>query len=137
MNREKVLVDTSAWILSFRKTGHTELKDFVKSAILAESAATCPVIILELLQGCRDKDERDTLRSRLESLEVLPVSPAVWDRAYELGFSVRRKGLSVPTTDLLVASVAIESSCLIVHCDKHYEMIQNHSTLRARWMGRK
>jgi len=32
MSPEKVLVDTSAWILSFKKDGNPEMKDFLKNS---------------------------------------------------------------------------------------------------------
>jgi predicted nucleic acid-binding protein len=50
---ERILVDTSAWIVSFKKAGDLRLKEFLKQSIVAGSAVTSPIIILELLQGCR------------------------------------------------------------------------------------
>lgn len=67
--------------------------------------------------------ERDSLRIKLESLDVLPIKPAVWEQAYELGFSLRRKGLTIPTADLIIAALAIENNIFLVHHDEHFEMI--------------
>ena len=92
-----ILVDTSAWIASFKKAGNHDLKEFMKQAIVSGHAATSPIILLELLQGCRTVEERDSLRIKLESLDILPITPGVWEQAYELGFSLRRKGLTIPT----------------------------------------
>ncbi len=135
MSPEKVLVDTSAWIFSFKKDGNPELKDFLKNSISGGTAASSPIIILELLQGCRTEEERDALRIKLESLDVLPIAQAVWERAHELGFSLRRKGFTIPTVDLIIAAIAIENNCIVLHQDKHYEMIASHSTLRTQQFG--
>lgn len=130
---EKILPDTSAWILGFKKTGDSQLREFMKASIRAGLTATSEIIILELLQGCRTERERDNLRTKLEILEMLPVSSAIWERAYDLGFSLRRKGLTIPTVDIIVASIAIENDCIVVHHDRHYELIaQNYALLRTR-----
>ncbi len=129
---EQVLVDTSAWISSFRKTGHAQLQSYLKQCILSGAVVTCPVVILELLQGCRTKAERDKLRRELESLEVLPIDPVVWERGYELGFALGRKGLTVPTADLILACAALEYDALILHQDQHYELIAQHTKLQTK-----
>jgi len=123
---EKILVDTSAWIVSFKRTGNHRLKEFLRQSIGGGSAVTSPIIILELLQGCRSVEERDSLRGKLESLDVLPITPSVWEHAYELGFTLRRKGLAIPTTDLIIAALAIENKSFLLHQDDHYEKITAH-----------
>ena len=123
-----ILIDTSAWIASFKKIGSHELKEFMKQTIISGLAVTSPVIILELLQGCRSSVERDALRTKLESLDILPITQNVWEQTYELGFSLRRKGLTVPTTDLIIAALAIENKSLLLHQDDHFEMMVPHRT---------
>lgn len=131
-----ILVDTSAWIASFKKTGDHELKEFMRQAIVSGLAATSPVIILELLQGCRSVGERDALKMRLESLDILSITSSVWEQAYELGFSLRRKGLTIPTVDLIIAALAIENKTVLVHHDEHFEMMVPHNpALQTRYFG--
>jgi predicted nucleic acid-binding protein len=136
VNPEKILIDTSAWIVSFKKSGDAQLKEFLKNSILSGIAATSPIIILELLQGCRTVQERDALEIKLESLDILFITSSVWKQAYELGFSLRRKGVTIPTTDLIIAAVAIENNSMILHHDEHYEMIaQYYPILRTKCFG--
>ena len=131
-----ILIDTSAWIASFKKTGNQELKEFMRQAILSGLTVTSPVIILELLQGCRSIGERDALRTELESLDVLPIVQGVWERAYELGFLLRRKGLTIPTVDLIIAALAIENKSLLLHHDEHYEMMVPYTpALQTKYFG--
>jgi hypothetical protein len=131
-----ILIDTSAWIASFKKTGNHELKEFMRQTIVSGLAVTSPVIILELLQGCRSVGERDALKIKLESLDILSITLSVWEQAYELGFSLRRKGLTIPTVDLIIAALAIENKSLLLHHDEHYEMMASHySTLQTKYFG--
>ena len=131
-----ILVDTSAWIASFKKAGNHDLKEFIRQSVVSGQAVTSPIIILELLQGCRSVEERDSLRIKLESLDILPITPVVWEQAYELGFSLRRKGLTIPTVDLIIAALAIENKSLLLHHDGHFEMIvPHHQALQTKYFG--
>ena len=131
-----ILIDTSAWIASFKKTGTHELKEFMKQAIVSGLAVTSPLIILELLQGCRSVGERDALKIKLESLDLLSITVSVWEQAYELGFSLRRKGLTIPTVDLIIAALAIEHKSLLLHHDRHYEMmVAQYPILQTKYFG--
>ncbi len=128
MNPEKkqVLVDTSAWIASFRSEADPAAEEFLKQKIAANQAATARVVILELLQGCKTEKERDRHRLELESLEVLDLNEAAWERAYSLAFDLRRKGLTIPTVDVIVIALAIENDCLLLHFDQHFELTAKH-----------
>jgi predicted nucleic acid-binding protein len=133
-----ILIDTSAWIASFKKTGSQELKEFMKQAVVSALAVTSPIIILELLQGCRSVGERDALTTKLESLDVLPITQGVWEQAYALGFSLRRKGLTIPTTDLIIGGLAIENRTILLHHDEHFEMMVPHyPALQTKYFGSK
>ena len=133
-----ILVDTSAWIASFTKTGNDDLKEFMKQAVISDLAVATPIVILELLQGCRSVGERDALKIRLESLDIQPITSSVWERAYELGFSLRRKGLTIPTVDLIIAALAIENNSLLLHHDEHFEIIVSHTpALQTKYFGSK
>ena len=133
-----ILVDTSAWITSFKKTGNHELKEFMKQIICSGFRVSSPGRVLELLQGCRSAWERDALKIKLESLDISSITLSVWEQAYELGFSLRRKGLTIPTVDLIIAALAIENKSLLLHHDEHYEMIVPHfPTLRIKYFSSK
>ena len=138
MAPERILIDTSAWILSFKKAGDPRLKNFLRQSIVAGSAVTFPIIILGLLQGCRSVEERDPLKAKLESLDVLPITTPVWEKAYELGFTLRKKGVTLPTADLIIAALAIEHRSLLLHQDEHLERIaSNFTDLRTKYFKTK
>jgi predicted nucleic acid-binding protein len=126
-----VLVDSSAWIASFRSSVPPGLQRYFNQALALRLIVTAPLIKLELLQGTRTQHEYDDLRLTLESLYELPMTAAVWERAYSLGFTLRRNGLTIPTTDVLIAAVALEYDCTLLHQDRHFPMIQSVAALRT------
>ena len=60
----------------------------------------------------------------------LELSSIVWKRANSLAFALRRKGFNMPLTDTLIAAVAIEYSALLLHDDRHYDMISTVAPLK-------
>jgi len=127
----KLLVDTSAWIVSFRKSGHEQLKKTLVAALDTLSVAATNIVILELLQGCRSRNEYDAMKARLEVLEIIPLSDAVWSLAYTTGYELRRKGITVPTVDIIIAAAAKIFNCSLLHHDKHFRALAKHLHISA------
>jgi predicted nucleic acid-binding protein len=125
-DKKRFLVDTSAWIASFRSEGDPKIQDLLKQAISADQAAIAPVIILELIQGCKTRKERDLLRLELDSLELLDLDDPVWERAYSLAFDLRRNGLTIPAIDILIIALALENDCFLLHSDRHFAIASQH-----------
>jgi predicted nucleic acid-binding protein len=123
---DRILIDTSAWIVSFKRAGNESLKQKVVEALASLSAVTTPVIVLELLQGCRDRKEYESMKSRMEALEMLSVNEDVWESAYWAGYNLRRKGITVPTIDILILSIAKVHNCSVLHHDKHFKLAAKH-----------
>ena len=132
----KVLVDTSAWIAAFRGEGEAQVQEFLKQKIAAGQVVISPPIILELVQGCKTARERDRLLRELESLELLEISDHIWELAYGLAFDFRRKGLTLPTMDIVIIAIAMEHRCLLLHLDRHFSMAGKHvKALRLMALG--
>src|SRR5574337_298728 len=102
-----VLIDTSTWIHALRPTGNPVVRQQVHGLLTEGRAATWEMIILELASGTRTEGEYQELREDLEALQQFPITESVWRLAYRIAHAVRRKGLSIPTTDLLIATVVL------------------------------
>ena len=48
-----------------------------------------------------------------------------------LGFELRRKGKTIPSTDLLIASISLYYDLDILHADNHFEIIKLYSNLKT------
>lgn len=76
--KDRILIDTSAWIECFKETGNKSLQQLIIKILDSSQVVTTNIIILELLQGCRDKKEYAEMKGRLESLELLPASGIIF-----------------------------------------------------------
>lgn len=124
-----VLIDTSAWIHALRPTGLPRVRACVRDLLTEGRAATCEMIILELVGGTRTEQEYLELREELEALPQCPVTPAVWRSAYRLAYTLSRRGFTIPATDHLIASVVMTYACSLLHCDTHFDLLARHAGL--------
>ncbi|MCX7796245.1 MAG: hypothetical protein N2380_06980 [bacterium] len=54
-----------------------------------------------------------------------------WQIAYNTGYELRRKGITVPTIDIIIASIAESYDCLLLHHDKHLKIIADYLGLTS------
>jgi predicted nucleic acid-binding protein len=132
MNSSLVLVDTSVWISALRRDGKIKIREEVEKLLLEEKIVTIKLIILELLRGSKTQKEYHELLTDFLALSILKISEEVWQTAFKLTLHLKTKGLLVPVTDLLIASAAIVHNCILLHEDKHFDLISNFSPLKAK-----
>ena len=128
MANEPVLVDTSYWIEYFNGPG-TERARAVQALIREDRAALAGVILAELLQGTRTIEEFSELRSALAAVIWVVTTDESYARAGRLGFELRRRGVTVPTTDCVIAAVAESVGGRILTFDGHFEELAGAACL--------
>lgn len=127
---ELVLIDTSAWICFARK-GFDEVKRVVSLLLDEDRVAISGPVLLELVQGARTEKEKGDIQDLIKGIHWLTVSDEHWHKAAELAFKMRRKGVTASAVDAIIATLAMEYKCLLLHRDSDYEMIDRHSYLRC------
>ena len=118
------LIDTSAWIEQLRRGGDASVRTQVEALLASGEAAWCPLVRLELWNGARGEEERTALTEMEETLPSLAIDAAVWDHAATLASGARKQGITVPATDLIVASCARHHEVALLHFDRHFELIE-------------
>jgi len=120
--KNKILVDTSIWIEYFNRSeskAGSQLQELIKKGNVCVSG----VILTELLQGARLEKEFNAILESFMALPFLDMNINTWIRAGRISFSLRRKGITIPTTDLIIASLAIENDSAIFTLDPHFKKI--------------
>ena len=115
------LLDTSVLIDTLNgKNGRNELlQDLVAQGHLL---ACCPINVTEIYAGMRSHEEAQTLEL-LQSLQYFPLPWPIARLAGELKRDYRRKGMTLATTDVTIAAVALyHRLTLITDNLKHYPM---------------
>ncbi len=127
---DKVIIDTSAWIESFRRQSEKAFINLVKDLILKGKILVPGIIKTELLRGTKNKKGYNQLNDLLKGLEYLPVSDDFWGKLSLFSFRLFRKGVTVPLTDTYIALLGIENNASILHCDKHFDLIAEKVPLK-------
>ncbi len=125
-----ILVDSSVWIEYYRSAGDPRYKRWVADAIRQDHVAVNPIIAAEILTFTRDRDQYDAIAADFTAFHWAAVDRAVSLRASDLGYRLRRTGVTVPATDLLVFASALEAGAELMHHDAHFARIAAEAPLR-------
>ena len=117
-----VVADTSVWIEYFRG-GAEPVRATMRALIKGQQAVLVGVVLAELLQGCRSPKEAELILSNLAGLPFLETRYPTWKNAGQLSASLRRKGITLPLSDVIIAALAIEHDCEVYSLDPHFEQI--------------
>jgi len=126
-----ILVDTSAWICFFSRRGFEDIKKTLSTFLDEDRAATAGPILVELIQGTRTVEEKETIKRLFRGVHWLSVSDDHWHKAAEMSFDLRRRGVTSSAIDTLIAILAIHYRCLLLHRDSHFELIARNSSLKC------
>lgn len=111
-----ILADTSAIIEFFRPGGREDVRQEVSRLLDAGQLAVCGIVVAELLQGVREI-ERAPLVDFLQEAQVWDLLLEDYTRAGELGNSLRRKGLKLPLSDLIIGALALRMKVQVLTLD--------------------
>ena len=106
-----------------RTIGDAEVRARVEAALRSGVACWCSLVQLELWNGARGGHERRVLRDFASSLPELAIDTAVWDLAYDLAKRARGQGVTVPATDILIASCARRHGADLEFADRDFELL--------------
>ena len=126
-----VLVDSSVWIAFLRDSGGPVV-DLLEQLIDERRAATTDVVLLEVLAGTTDEERAAPLRRFLAGAELLrQESPADAEQAAALYRACRRAGETPRSlNDCLIAAVALRHDVPVLHRDRDFTVLAQHTDLR-------
>jgi predicted nucleic acid-binding protein len=130
MNRF-VLIDTSGWICFFSRRGYDEIKKVISILLDEDRVAIIGPILIELVQGARTEKEKEDIKRYMKGIHWLPVTDDHWHKAAEMAFNLRRKGITSSAIDTLIATLAMEYDCHLLHKDSHFDLISRSFPLKC------
>jgi tRNA(fMet)-specific endonuclease VapC len=117
-----ILIDTSAWIDFFR--GRDPFASAVDEALADNEATLCGPILAELRIGLQSERERHKVLPLLDACHLLPQPERLWTEAGDLGFALRRRGITSKTIDLLIATYALSHSTILLTAGRDFVAMQ-------------
>ncbi|MDY7094692.1 MAG: PIN domain-containing protein [Acidobacteriota bacterium] len=115
----RVLIDTSVWIEFFRRS-EGALGDTVLQLLDEDRIVLCGMVELELLQGARPREQR-MLEDLLGALGYVETDRQDYSDAGQQLARLRRKGITVPASDGLIATLCLRHRCQLLTLDAHFD----------------
>jgi hypothetical protein len=120
-NVESIMLDTSVWIDALR--GKTPQSIAVTQALLNDDRIfTCGPVLFEIKRGLRPPDRKKIL-PLFDALIRLSVDESIWDAAGDLYASLRKKGITIPPMDVIIAQVCLHHEVSLFTLDEHFHSI--------------
>ena len=117
-----VIVDTSVWI-EFLRNADSNITSHLKQLLRSGKVAITGMILAEILQGIKNPKEADTVKKSLESLPFIEMQKEMWQLAGETSALLRKKGVKIPLSDIIIGIIAVEKKYEIYTLDSHFEKI--------------
>jgi hypothetical protein len=130
------LADTSAW----RRSRANESIAVRWARLLAgRNLAVCAPLQLELLYSARGPADYLALRAELNALVRLPATPNA--EAYALrtqnALAAKSQHRGPKPMDLLIAAIAEVHGAVLLHYDRHFDLIARVTGQPAEWLARR
>jgi len=118
--KQKIIVDTSIWIEYFN---NNNIVNFIEERIMEDCLFMKGPIVTELLQGLKTEKEYEKLKNSIDAIPYLEITLENWKKAGNISNKLRRKGIKIPLTDIIISAVAISNDAKVYSLDKHFEKI--------------
>ena len=97
----------------------------VAQALNRQELATTTVTRYELLAGARTPQEKASIMSFLDALQVEPLDPGSADRAADIFRTLETSGKRIETGDCLIAGIVLHHhGTLLTRNRRHFERIE-------------
>jgi predicted nucleic acid-binding protein len=77
----------------------------------------------ELFQGIRSKKESEAIREAFSSLRYIEMDKSLWLSAAQISASLRKNGVTIPSSDTQIAAVALQHRLVILTVDQHFKQV--------------
>jgi predicted nucleic acid-binding protein len=125
---EMVLIDSNAWIDYF-KSGNYRYRDKIIELLEEDKVAACGIVITELLHGAKTPKEAKIIKEYITGVNIFDINTDNYINAGILGGFLRKKGITVPLPDLIIAEICISNKIQLFTNDKHFIEISKNSNL--------
>ncbi len=117
----KIIVDTSVWIEYFRAS--PAAATVIDKGLLDGTVYMVGPVISELLQRVRTEKELEKLAGCIDAVPFINPTFADWRLAGLKSFRLRKEGVTIPLTDLLIAAISINNGASVYTSDHHFKLI--------------
>jgi predicted nucleic acid-binding protein len=128
-----VLLDTTIWIEFFRGKNET-INERVKTYIDEDKIFYNGIILGELLVGTNNEKEFNSIKNNFSGFKLLETNSTIFEKASYIGFKLRKTGITVPLTDLIIAAHAVSNNLSLMTADPHFKLIKKTENIKLEFL---
>lgn len=118
----RIIVDTTIWIEFFRNP-QSPHSNHLKDLLRQRRVVMAGMVLAEIVQGVKDPKKAKLVLSGFTKLPYSEMTKDRWQQAGEMSASLRKKGTTLPLSDLIIASCALAEGCEVYTLDPHFKRI--------------
>jgi predicted nucleic acid-binding protein len=118
----RIIVDTTIWIEFFRNT-ESAVSNHLKDLLRQRRVLMVGMVLAEILQGVKVPKEANLVLTGFTKLPYSEMTQDRWQQAGEISASLRKKGTTIPLSDLIIAACALAEGHEIYTLDPHFKRI--------------
>jgi len=117
----EIVVDSSVWIEYFRR-GVGAVFDTLDALLDARRAVLCGMVELEIRHGLRPR-ERAVVTDLFQALPYFETRRSDFIVAGDLLGELRSHGVTIPSSDALIAAICLQRQVALLTLDRHFDRI--------------
>jgi hypothetical protein len=118
----RIIVDTTIWIEFFRSPDST-VANHLKDLLRQRRVVMVGMVMAEILQGVKAPKEANLVLTSFTKLPYSEMTKDRWQQAGEISASLRKKGTTIPLSDLVIAACALAEGHEVYTLDPHFKRI--------------
>jgi len=123
----RIIVDTTIWIEFFRSPDST-VANHLKDLLRQRRVVMVGMVMAEILQGVKAPKEANLVLTSFTKLPYSEMTKDRWQQAGEISASLRKKGTTIPLSDLVIAACALAEGYEVYTLDSHFKRIPGVKT---------
>jgi hypothetical protein len=122
-------IDSTVWV-EFFKGKNTQINELIVPLIDEDKIFYNGIILSELLIGAKNNKEFNFLKSNFAGFNYLETDESIFEDTSRIGFKLKKEGISIPLTDLIITAHCIKYNLVIVTFDEHFKLINKKLNLK-------
>lgn len=130
---EPILVDTTIWVDWFKGFDSPQTNRVATYLTMNYPIWTAPVLIQETLQGVRNDNQFELIKTSLFALNCFQIDPITMAvESASLYRQLRKNGVTIrKANDCLIAQFALQADMTLLHNDSDFDLIASLTPLKV------
>jgi hypothetical protein len=87
--------------------------------------------LYEITQGIKNIKEKDAFIEAIKAVDYIETTRELWIKAGELSLELKQNGKTIPFSDIIIATIALQNKLSIFTHDTHFQLIPGAEVNKA------